>query len=95
LPQPVPQLALPVLRQIIHALLTQIDALELCDVLRGGLANALHDNGCVSFEDDAIVNNLVYSQSKDVVVFNYSAFIYGLSFTAVSLSLFIATLDHQ
>jgi hypothetical protein len=55
LSQPIPQLRLPKLRQIIHALLTQINALQLRYILCWRLANSLHNDRRVCFEDDAIV----------------------------------------
>lgn len=39
-------------------------------VLRRGSTDALHNNGGVGFEDDAVVDNLVDGKGDEVVVFN-------------------------
>lgn len=75
LPQPIPQLRLPKLRQIVHALLTQINALQLRHILRRRLANPLHDNRRIRLEDNAIIDNLIDSQGNQVVVLDYGALI--------------------
>ena len=76
LPQPIPQLRLPKLRQIIHALLTQINALQLRHILRRRLADSLHNNRRVGLEDNAIVDDLVNSEGDEVVVLDDCAAIY-------------------
>jgi hypothetical protein len=84
IPQPIAQLRLPKLRQIIHALLGQIDALQRDDVLRGRLAHALRDDQRVGLEDDAVVDDLVDREGHEVVVVDYRAFVDGLSWWGVS-----------
>ncbi len=76
LPQPIPQLSLPKLRKVIHALLTQINALQLRHILRRRFADPLHDNSRVGFQDDAVVDDLVDSEGYQVVVLDYGAFVY-------------------
>jgi len=49
------------LRQIIHALLTQIDALQLRNILLWCLADPLDDDGRICFKNDPVIDNLVNS----------------------------------
>lgn len=84
LSQPITQLGLPKLRQIVHALLTQINALQLRDVLCRCSADTLHDDGGIRFEDDAVVDDLVDSEGDKVVVFDYGAFVYRLPIPSIS-----------
>lgn len=58
LPYPVGQLGLAELRQVVDALFAEVDAAEV-DVLGGGSADPLHDDGGIGFEDDAVVDDLV------------------------------------
>ena len=67
LPQPVRQLGLSELRQVVDALLAEVDAAER-HVLRGGLADSLDDDGRVRLQDDAVVDNLVNRERNEVVV---------------------------
>jgi hypothetical protein len=76
LPQPIPQLRLSKLRKIVHSLFTKINPLQLGNILRRRLANSLHNNRRIRFEDNSIIDNLVNSQGNEVIVFNYSALIY-------------------
>lgn len=62
LPQPITQLRLSKLRQIIHALLTQIDTLQLRNILRGRLTNSLHNNRRIGLENNTIVDYLINRQ---------------------------------
>ena len=80
LSQPVGELRLAQLRQVIHALLAEVDATD-GQVLRGGAADALHDNRGVRLEDDAVVDNLVNGKGDEVVVFDDGALVDGLSNT--------------
>lgn len=79
LPQPIPQLSLTKLRQIIHTLLGQVDTLQVRHILRGRLADSLDNDSGVCFEDDSIVYDLVNGEGDEVVVFDYGAFVYCLS----------------
>lgn len=62
--------------QIIHTLLAQINALQLGDILRRRLANSLHDNSGVRFEDDTVVDDFVDCEGDEVVVLDDGAFVY-------------------
>jgi hypothetical protein len=75
LPQPIPQLGLPKLRQVIHTLLTQINALQLCHILRRRLANPLHDDRWIRLEDNAIIDNLVDRQGNQIIILNNGALV--------------------
>jgi hypothetical protein len=80
LPQPIPQLILPILRQRIHTLLTQINPLQLHDILCRRTTNALCDDQRVRLEDDTVVDDLIDREGDEVVVFDYGALVDGLSF---------------
>ena len=75
LPQPIPQLRLPELRQVVHALLTQINALQLRHILRRRLANPLHDDRRVRLENYPIIDNLVNRQRDQIIVLDNRSFI--------------------
>jgi hypothetical protein len=63
------------LRQVIHALLTQINALQLRYILRRRLANPLHDNRRVRLEDNAIIDNLINRQGYQIIILYNRAFV--------------------
>lgn len=85
MPEPVCELGLAQLGEVVDALLAEIDATDL-DVLCGGLAHALDDDGGVGFEDDAIVNDLINGEGDEVVVFDDGALVNGLPGMLVSIS---------
>lgn len=79
LTQPVRNLGLAQLRQIVDALFAKgVDAPEVDHVLRRRLAASLHDNGGVRLEDDAVVDELVDQEGDEVVVFDYCPLVDGL-----------------
>jgi hypothetical protein len=84
LPQPVAQLRLTELCQIVHALLAQVDVLQLRDVLGRGAADALDDDGGVRLKDDTVVDNLIDGQREEVVVLDDRALVYRLPVSCVS-----------
>jgi hypothetical protein len=77
LPQPIPQLRFSELRQVVHTLLTQIDALQLSYVLRRCSAHSCRNNQWIGLEDDPIVDNLVNRKRNQVVVFDNCALVDG------------------
>lgn len=64
LPQPIPQLRLSKLRQIVHSLLAQIDALQIRNVLCRRLADSLHDDRWVCLENNAVVYDFVKGEGE-------------------------------
>lgn len=77
LPKPIRQLGLSELRQVVHALLAEVDATQV-DVLRGCLGDALHDNGGVRLQNDAVIYDLVDSERYEVVALDYRSSVYRL-----------------
>lgn len=78
MPQPVRQLGPAQLRQVVDALLAEgVDAAQV-DVLGRRFAHPLDDDGGVSLEDDAVVDNLVDGERDEVVVLDDGALVYGL-----------------
>ncbi len=74
LPQPVGELGLAELRQIVDTLFAKIDATDL-EVLGRCAADALDYDRGVGLEDDAVVNNLVNGKRNEVVVFDNGALV--------------------
>lgn len=85
LSQPVGQFRLAVLRQVVNALLAEIDAAD-GGVLRGSAADALDDNGGIRLENDAVVDNLVDGERDEVVVFDNGALVDRLPRVEVSIA---------
>ena len=68
LPHPVHQLRLSELRQVVDALLAEgINAAEV-HVLRWRLADTLDNDGRVRLKDNAVIDDLVYSERNQIVV---------------------------
>jgi hypothetical protein len=78
LPQPVPNLRLTELCQVIHALLTQINPLQLGNILRRRLANTLYDDRRICLEDNAVIDHFINGKGNEVVVLDDCAFVYRL-----------------
>lgn len=76
LPQPISQFRLAKLRQVVHALLTQINTLQLRNILCRRPADSLDNDRRVCLEDDAVVDNFVNGEGYEVIVFDYSALVY-------------------
>lgn len=85
LPQPVAQFRLAQLGEVIDALFAEIDILELSDILCRRPADALHDDGRIRFENDAIVDNFVEREADKVVVFENGSLVDGLSALTLAL----------
>lgn len=69
LSQPVGELRLAELRQVVDTLFAEINTADL-EVLGRCAADALDNNRGVGLEDDAVVDNLVNGEGNQVIVFD-------------------------
>lgn len=75
LPQPIRQLGLAHLCQVVDTLFAKgVDATEV-HVLRRRLAHPLHNDGRVCLKDDAVVDDLVHRQRHEIVALDDGALV--------------------
>jgi hypothetical protein len=79
LPKPLSQLRFTELVQFQQTLFAQIDALHVGSILRGWARDSAGDDYGVGLEDNAVVNDFVDGEGREVVVLDQGALVDGVS----------------